>query len=430
MDLASSSNSSRNTVRFADIAGPASDPQQAVDFLRSWYDQAGGERADLIAAITPISESGRTEKSAFGTVSVVVGMIEAAGLDELIYPGGGERRNLYSRVALMSRAPERRGAGHMRDRGGKELSAWSPGLVSDLDVDEGKLGSAGACLDLLGKVRAAGLAPSEVVDSGSGGLHLYWRVDGGVEPKAMELMAARMRAHLLAEIGWGRSGVDGDDDEPPIDDVGDCARILRLPGGLRMPKRGESGPPTRCELLESVPDCLDLDRFAMATSAAWEAEQDRRERLREMRAARAADASATLAGWRSSGGGRLGGWGYLMRVADVEQVFAASVSWDEVLRPAGWTVHGEPDSEGRREWTRPGGAEGGSRGVNPRSLVTDWTASPDVGSLLSTARGTGLGRLRAMRVPLTKMAVAAELHRDGNLAALVGEFVGTGAFIA
>ena len=116
-----------------------------------------------------------------------------------------------------------------------------------------------------------------------------------------------------------------------------------------------------------------------------------------------------------------GGWrGQYKRFA-FEDMFNHGVTWGQILEPKGWAKYGEPDSQGRQSWTRPGGG-----GKNPRSAVTDWEQSPNVMSLLSDSEETGLSHLYLLaddavekRHKLTKVRVAAELWAGGSIEKLI-----------
>lgn len=417
--------------------GVAARPEEAVRFLRAWHGVGGGEAAGagLVSVVPLDSRTGWAGRSAFGSLTEVCDTLGELGLDEMIWQRDelGERRaargrarggrassgaaigpfNLYTNVGELGRAPDR--SHNPFARGCKKDMSWVPGAWIDLDVGDGRFAGSADCL---AASRVVGVEPSVLVDSGSGGVHAYWRVEGGVRPDLGELLAARVIEQVRSCTGV------------KVDSVHNSDRIMRLPGSVRWPKAGEGlgAPAGLCRVLvDDGPVCTAAELLA-ATESVWAGVSERRRAARadadrEFRAAcgrvgmRGRAGGGRLAGLAGEGGLAVGGrWTRMRDVACAEGDFAAERTWESVLEPFGWRLldgDGCPDGKGRRTWTRPGA---GGVGTNPRSLITDWEESPDVASLLSEAPETGLWKLKEAGLALTKMRVWVELAWAGDMA--------------
>ena len=106
-----------------------------------------------------------------------------------------------------------------------------------------------------------------------------------------------------------------------------------------------------------------------------------------------------------------GMWARYQQIANLEEDFNETYSWDSILEPQGWTKLGV-DEDGRVIWSRPGD---GAR----KSATTDWPDSPHVMSLFSTAPETGLLNLHDAQVVLTKYRVWVELVWGGDEGAAI-----------
>lgn len=388
-------------VRFSEIVPPL-DPDAASRFLRAWHGSLPDDAEDEIRLFLLPARRGLG-------VSVVdaTDTLRETGLDGLVHPGaeveGYPSQNVYH---VCSRV--RPGLPPTR-KGGDRDTTRSPGFWADLDVKQGGgFDSQGAILAALEP-----LSPSILVGSGSGGVHAYWTVSGGLSPSEASEHCERVRLWLQERTGVA------------VDKVSEPSRMLRLPGTLRLPKRGDAdaspGAARPVELLH-VGSGVDPAGVRALTQASWESAQARIRKTRERRAeldARGEDAlRVALAEHAHPGRGR---WAVPWALAHAEELFSARVSWAEILEPAGWTRYGMPDDEGRQAWTRPG------PGASPRSLVTDWAESPDVASLFSLAPETGLRDAHDAGA-LTKARVAAELTTGGDVGLLLWRFVRSGVY--
>lgn len=361
---------------------PAVSRADADKFTHVWY---GGLVGHVV--LTRISSAGRhIVKSVAlpaGGMSYLIN--EAEDFDTLCADDGGTW-NVYVSCSLHSVDPT---AGGSR-RGGKSTVGFVHGVWLDLDVKDESFSSAreiDAFLDRLG------VAPTLVVDSGSGGRHAYWRFSDGV---------LSVEDGERANEAWWAWASEVAGDGVFIDRVSTADRIMRLPGTLRWPK-GNEGVGRVLVVREGLR--VSVEQLWAVSSGAWE-------RLRARRAEKrsAMLEAAALSTQRLGELARSVGWDQLLALAHVEDVFNENTSWDAVLVPHGWRMVGT-DNEGRRHWARPG-----QRG---KSAHTDYPLSPHVMKLFSNARETGLSDLLDAEVPLTKFRVHAALAYGGDTAALV-----------
>lgn len=374
------------TRTYAEMFGaPALDPEAAAVFLRAWHGSIVVKGAGVRLFTLP-ARRGMTSD-----LDGLISMIRTDGLDGLVYGGEAAQQQAYHVCSWVREGLEPYQKGTDKD------VVWAPGFWADLDVRAGGFGSTAEILAALGPAQ-----PQVVVGSGSGGLHCYWRVHGGLSPADAKFWGRRLRIWLESETGYA------------IDAVSEPSRLLRLPGTVRFPKSDPDVPietqrSTAVTLLRMEQRFTDLRAVMDLTDAANVVVQERVDHLRSERRTQDARGSAALVSLMREGGD-LSDWPGLLALAHAEEAFNTGVSWSEVLEPAGWTRHGRTDHASRQMWTRPGA---GNR--NPRSLVTGWEESPNVASLLSLAPETGLAHLHEAGIPLTKARVWAELNYDGDL---------------
>ena len=399
-----------------DVSAVTCRPTDAVRFLKGWF----GQEVQGYAALFCLP----SRASMFYRVADLIETLEqgADTLDPLVWPGHQRSRaqmppqNVYIGVGLLGGVPE-------KGRGRADDVQYVPGVWADLDVKPGGFESEAAVDTALAAIAAIGLPPSIVARSGStGGAHAYWRVPGG-------LSGADASRYSRMLHGWleDTTGV-------LLDDVSEANRVLRLPGTIWFPKSGKSPAtstatdatprqsPRTVRLLKcdtSGQSDLDLDVLERLAGPVWAEREAVRTRAREewrrkndASTIRWGDQLASLMGVTADDPRRRNLWGTRFAVSAAEEEFARVTSWDEILIPAGWVLTSGSDSEGRRQWMRPGGDL-----RNPRSIVTDWEESPNVASLLSMAPETGLRDLYLTGKPLTKARVAASLlgKKDGDV---------------
>lgn len=374
------------TRTFGEAYGaPVLDPEAAAVFLRAWHGSIVVKDAGVRLFTLP-ARRGMTSD-----LDGLIEMIRTDGLDGLVYGGEHGEQQAYHVSSWV------RGGLEPWQKGTDRDAVWAPGFWADLDVRSGGFGGTAEILTALGPIQ-----PQIVVGSGSGGLHAYWRVHGGLSPDDAKAWGQRLRIWLEHETGYA------------VDAVAEPSRLLRLPGTVRFPKSDPDVPIDQqrakaVTLLRMEQRFTDLRVVSDLTEAANAIVRERVDRLRtERRTQDARGAAALTTMMRESGD--TSDWPGLLALAHSEEAFNTAVSWEEILEPAGWTRHGRRDHASRQMWTRPGA---GNR--NPRSLVTGWEESPNVASLLSLAPETGLSHLHEAGIPLTKARVWAELYHDGDL---------------
>jgi hypothetical protein len=365
-------------VRVADLL-PDTDTGQARRFVETWH---GGRDGKVI--ITRISSAGRhiVRSWAFEVAELLASF--DGDLMPLCADEGGSW-NVYLSCSTHGEDPTNGG----KRRGGKQTINQVHGVWLDLDVKGEAFANAQAIEDFLGRMP---VAPTLLVNSGSGGRHAYWRLaDGPV---------SRDEGEMLNEMWWALAqDVAGD---TYVDKVTTADRIMRLPGTIRWPKAGEAA--AQVTLLDAAGPLVPKGQIIVSGQSAYDAVQSRRKETKAR--FQNYDELATVGLQDIS---RLAGWDLLLALAHLEDIFNETVSWDEILIPKGWTQVGT-DTEGRRHWARPG--------QTGKSAHTDYPPSPHVMKLFSNAPETGLALLNDAEIPLTKFRVHAQLAFDGDISAL------------
>lgn len=374
-------------------------PSEAVKFLRAWFADSLSSNSLISLFCLP------SAASMFYPVNDLIDTMTSGGedaLDPLVWPAERPAQNIYFGVGLLKNRPQ-------KGRGRASDVHSVPGVWADFDVKPGGFSSREAVDGAIAVAVKAGMTPSIVVRSGAtGGAHVYWRVDGGLSPEDASMYTRMMRVWLETET------------EVMIDDVSEPNRVLRLPGTVWFPKaKGSASTPTPVRIVRSAPATLNLQTLTDAAGEHWtEREMARRqavERRRALMIQSTIEFGPELAELMGMQDNRLG---YRYALSAAEDKFMQTVSWDQILVPAGWQQVGSPDAEGRRQWRRPGTGD-----RNPRSLVTDWEGSPNVASLLSMAPETGLHDLYLAGLALTKVRVAAAFYADGDVIRLITSWI-------
>lgn len=371
-------------MKLSDVAGSVTvSPQQAVLHLTSWFmpddlvvvvgiRQKRGTRKNVIAQVAKASELVAELQSSNGDVL----------LDGLTMDDDGVQWNVYIAVS----AAEHQLAS-ISKRGGLDNIASMPGVWVDLDIKPGSFSSQDEILQFM---REKLPEPSLVIATGSGGVHGYWRTAPPLNLMQAREVQRRWWSHVAEAAG-----------DHAIDKLVDPSRILRLAGTIRWPKEGEDATPAMTHILHVNREIrYSLEQLYNLTSEAWHRYETKINRTRVDDAQRrlAADEMAKLA----MGDGK---WATYAAIGMVEELYSELVSWDDILEPNGWTFLRE-DSQGRREWARPGRGD--------KSATTDWPESPDVMSLLSWSDDTGLADLREAGLPLSKYRVGLRLMFDDD----------------
>ena len=270
------------------------------------------------------------------------------------------------------------------------------GVIGDFDVKDNSFASTEQIYEYLASLE---LEPTITVESGSGGVHAWWKFDtsayGAVRPEFGREIAHRWWSYLNAmAANYGAQ----------VDQLYDTARMMRLPGSIHWPRNG-NGTPSKVTLTKHDGPSHSPLRMMEVSSDAWSGRLVKvaktRESDKQMRVA-AEEYASMLSGDK---------WSQLMAIAGVEDYFQEKVPWQNILEPAGWT-YTRTDSVGRDEWARPG-REG------EKSACVNWEESPHVMSLLSTSHDTNLLDLLDAEIPLTKWRVSLRLNFKDDYQAMV-----------
>lgn len=360
---------------------PAVKPQDSAAFIETWFDPE-----DLVAVYLKRSGEHLSKEqsvySQFIPSNVLVSEMRSEDASSTLYNICSDPpSDVYVGVNLSDEVDPRRRATN------KDIKSVL-GVAADLDVKEGGFTDTEQILDLL---RGLEIIPTCVVESGSGGVHAWWRFTEPVAPEAGKELMSRWWSHLnlkASELGAS------------IDKLTDIARMLRLPGSLRWPRKTDEGMVGAVSLRYAAGPSqgrTEATHFLDVSNDAWKLQLQRRSNVR--------NTEKIL--FSSSGVGRATGkWADLRRYAGIEDWFNENVSWDFILEHAGWNFI-RVDGSGRAEWGRPGRME--------KSAVVDWPESPLVMSLLSTSDRTNLLDLLDAEVVLTKWRVCLRLLFNDDL---------------
>jgi len=370
-------------MKFSEVAGEAEvHPEQAVRFLREWYNE------DDLVTIIGVREKQPRQPHLMANVypSHELWSMTRESLRGLVMGDEGSLWNLYVQVCPAAHDLE-----SPFKRGGDDNVKTFRGVWVDLDVKPGSFVDEEAALNFL---RGLAVLPTIVVTTGSGGVHGYWKLDHDLTPEEGRVFAADWWSYLAEEA---------DKVGAKVDKLVDISRMMRLPGSIRWPKKGEIRPAAPVVLKYAPPGLtVSAEQMSSISRGAAQRRYNRVLRTQTEDRQRRIDADAIAQTLIESGTNR---WRLLQAIAAVEDLFAHEVTWDEILEPAGWTFLRE-DTHERREWARPGREE--------KSATTDWPESPDIMSLLSSSEETGLFDLKEAGIALTKYRVALRLWFNDN----------------
>lgn len=266
-------------------------------------------------------------------------------------------------------------------RGGKSVVKTLRGLYLDLDIGKGFETQA----DMARFIKSLPFMPAMIVDSGSGGLHVYHRFSRDVDPDNTEIFE-RWLALCNGVAHYELDSV-----------TVDSARCLRMPGTFRNDK----GIKGAVKLLMCSDAVVDPDEVIRLSQPYYKAVQEQAEVKRVVTQERKVRQDNII---RTQG----------VEPDDLDD-WCNSWEWEDILE--GWTKYGLPDSEGRQSWTRP---HDPGEAVNPKSAQTDWEENPNVMTLKSTSPTTGLHEVDG---PLSKMQCLLTLRYDNDPWALVMDFM-------
>lgn len=367
------------------------DPGAATTFLSRWFND------DDLVTVVGVREKKPNQPHLLASVyparDLIAGIRYQDGLlDSLVNGDDGSKWNLYVQVC-----PAKAELASPKMRGGDENVRAFRGIWVDLDVKPGGFRDEEHALDFL---RGLNVWPTMIVATGTGGVHAYWRLEVDLDPQNGREFARGWWAYLAEEAAKINVSVDK---------LVDIARMMRLPGTIRWPKKDDPDGTvaTQVRLLYSGgPNYLYEDlAIVCAQAAARRAELIKKVKQTDQQRRLNADDLA-----KTKLEANFGHWQMLKAIAAVEDVFNDMVTWDEILEPYGWTYL-KTDSHDRREWARPGRME--------KSATTDYPESPDVMSLLSWSDETGLFDLKEAGIALTKYRVAQRLWFNDDETKLV-----------
>lgn len=206
------------------------------------------------------------------------------------------------------------------------------------------------------------LCPTLWIHSG-GGLYPWWLLN---EPEELEGDSFALDAAMKLSDGWQRAliaaahrlGVD-------YGNVGDLARVLRVPGTMNR----KADPERPCAVFETGGPRYTFDSLAESLMASQQAHSPEQ----EQRSKPPIPAPVTISG-------PLAVPPQGPREGSPLDAFEDAVGWDQILEPAGWTLHHA--SGGTSYWTRPG-----KRPVDGVSATTGHDSGRDRMFVFSTSAG-------------------------------------------
>ena len=366
--------------------------------------EAAAQIETLFRPLDTISISGK--KNSYGANKVLTQFIKAKDfVEEMRSPEGTqilqdlcfspEPMDLYFGLGTVSLNNYRGPYHRVREIDIQEVRV----LYADLDVKPGSFNSREHAytwiIDLCSRYN---VPPSYIANSGSGGLHVYWKLKH--PPKDQKLDAKTGKE--LSTMWWAwLQDMAGD---IHIDKLVDMARMSRIAGSIHWPKEyGEE--PGLVRGSEPKPDnIIDPVYILNLCADSYKRLKERREVIRNFEKE---NNLLDLSKLPSDMDLQLQDNTFfsLYIKASIEPWFDENCTWDMILGDAGWTFLRE-DALGRREWARPG--------RSTKSAVVDWPDSPNIMSLLSTSTETGLNDLLDAGVPLTKWRVFVRLYFRDN----------------
>lgn len=372
------------TSRSFDSIAPHGDGSAAATFVQAWH---GPGNDEALIQLTRMNGPTQHQRPITAPKGAIVQALRDADLDELIYADEREW-NLYHSVGFMNAVPPK------GRRGGKSYITAVPGVWLDLDANKDSAFSGED--EIVNFLEQLGVAPTITVRTGTGGVHAYWKTRSLLSPS---------EAERLGQLWWAfAQTVAG---SVVVDRVFNCDRVMRLPGSVRWPKKGEMPSVAQIRSIEED-RTVTAASLEKASRGAWEAVVEARRRTRASVERTRLD-SVDLAGANT--------WERMYIQSQLPEYFNENTTWESILEPLGWHRLGT-DYQGRVQWARPGGD-------GTKSATTDWVESPHVMSLFSTSPETGLLELKDADIPLTKYRVFVQLVWHGDEAGFVREYMRT-----
>lgn len=296
----------------------------------------------------------------FGTAADLGEELETGSFFTDLIKYGRERWNIYVSVGAFSELPVKGSRGYASQVG--EI----PGVWADFDVKPGQADAFQSVEELEEFLEK--LPPMTMrVDTGSGGVHGYWLFAKPMTDmtKASRLLSA-WHAYLAAEAG-----------DKQIDNVQELARILRVAGTIRWPKKGDdlTAVPVTVQLrYRNGPEYTPEDLMKLAGPALRVRVREQREKVAKWQSARQARQEALKAS---------GVYKREQARDDWERTFNTRQDWSDLLERAGWKLAKDNRRGGGttacRYWSQPGMTSGYSAMTDfgDSDLIVFYTTHPD-----------------------------------------------------
>ena len=283
-------------------------------------------------------------------------------------------------------------------------------LYLDVDVKDGAFSSTQDAWDFVWETCIKyETPPTYITASGSGGLHVYWRVTNNPIiglPRSDSDISQEEGKNLL-EMWWTLFNSEAEKRGMYLDRLTDLARMSRLSGSIHFPKTTDGKMGEVRQLYYDPNNEYKTVHILSLTKETYDTYQNKvkDKRSHELKEARKTKSSVKAPPQNAT---LLEKVAYMAQQADYYPEWCnENMRWDDILIPHGWRFLTE-GTEGRRSWARPG-ADG------RKSAVTDWEGSEgNVMSLMSTSRETGLLDLLEAQIPLTKWRVLVRLSFNDN----------------
>lgn len=331
---------------------PVVEEVQAFSFLERLTQNMTG-----YIGLSLIGEDGKV-RTGFGTVDDLMEELETGDFFTEMIKFGRQRWNIYVSVGSFKEAPKPGSRGYANQVG--EI----PGVWADFDVKPGQADAFQSVEEL--DVYLETLPEMTMrVDTGSGGVHGYWLFAKPLEDMGMAQRLLTGWHAFLVEKAVGKH----------VDNVQELARILRVAGTVRWPKKGEQdGRPVTVQLrYKNGPVYTPEELLEMASPALKRVRAAHKEKSEAWQAARKQRLDALTKTDFASERER----------DDYERIFNDRQDWGVLLEKAGWTLQRDGRGNGAttsaRYWAQPGMASGYSAMTDfaDSQLIVFYTAHPD-----------------------------------------------------
>lgn len=277
-------------------------------------------------------------------------------------------------------------------------------LYLDVDVKDGAFESTQEAWDFVWETCIKyNTPPTFITASGSGGLHVYWRLTKqpltGL-PRS-EIEVPQELGKDLLKMWWTLFNSEAEVKNRYLDQLTDTSRMSRIAGSIHFPKTFDGKLGEVRELYYNPRNEYNCDYISSIAAETYHNYNDKVKikRAQELKDARKMKVKIEAPPENASMFERIV---FLANQADYYPEWVNEhMRWDDILIPHGWTFLTE-GTEGRRNFARPN--------QTGKSCVVDWEGSEgNVMSLMSTSRETGLLDLLEAQIPLTKWRVLVRL---------------------